>query len=192
MDSVIIGVLATIAGLVSVFSGFRLFRALLAVAFFFIGYAVSPYVIEFLQITNPSTVLIVRLGVGLLLGSAGWNLFSVAVYVFGALFGISVGGQLAAAFGGDDLLIFILGAIGAIIGGSIAAALRKPAVILGTAFIGAGIAVYGVWSVLGFNLPSADGFVPRGSQQAVWLILGLMGAAVQWAQSREWRAEEDM
>lgn len=192
MEPILIGVLAVILGLINVFAGFRIFRVLLALSFLFVGYAVGQWLAQQFAFVNPAFDTLVPFAVAALMAGAAWSLFSVAVYLAGALFGISLLTQIGIAFGAESLLLFILGAIGAMLGGALAAALKKPAVIFGTAFIGASLVMYGADAIFGLGITSGgEAIVPGGAVFGIWLLLAVTGAFVQYQQSEAWRARED-
>lgn len=192
MEPILIGVLAVILGLINVFAGFRIFRVLLALSFLFVGYVVGQWLAQQFDFVNPAFDTLVPFAVAALMAGAAWSLFSVAVYLAGALFGISLLTQIGVAFGVESLLLFILGAIGAMLGGALAAALKKPAVILGTAFIGASLVMYGADAIFGLGIASSgEAIVPGGAVFGIWLLLAVTGAFVQYQQSEAWRTRED-
>ncbi len=190
MFNIPVGGLTIIVGLVSIFSGFRVFKVILALSFAFIGYVAAGYAIEILEVTQPDMMLLARIAGAMLFGGAAWGLFSLAIYLLGALFGLSVGSQVGGVLGLEEFGLLIASAAGALVGGSVASALKKPAVIFGTAFIGASLVIYGAATLLGFT-PNTGELVPRGFTFVFWLGLGLLGSGAQWFQSRQWRREKD-
>ena len=78
-----------------------------------------------------------------------------------------------------------------IIGGGIALALRKPVVILATAFSGASMLINGAEIIapeIFTNIFGTTEIIPF----IVWLVLGLAGSAWQFSQSVEWRSSTEL
>lgn len=178
-------VVLVLAGLLSCFAGYRLFRIVLGVFGFILGALLASSVIG----ADQTVWMIVAAIAGGLVGS----LIFVFTYFLGvALLGAGIGALVAhvvwAALGRDpNLFIVILFAIAGALG---AMALQRYVIIGATGFGGAWTAIVGALAVAGSTTAEAarpDVWVPYvlnpapGQRWVVvaWLLLGIAGVAVQ-------------
>jgi hypothetical protein len=140
---------------------------------------------------------------GLVLAGLSLFLFKVAVAILGATFGLwFVAGLLSWLGMESSLLLSILAILGAILFAVLTfqESIRKYLVIVFTALIGATGIVLGLLFLFSplavdvFRLGSASA-VPSLLQESglaavLWLVLALLGAAIQWIVSRDMRLEE--
>ena len=88
MDTSVVGVVAIVLGLANLLIGYRLFRILIGLSFALAG-AVGGAWLATAVFPENSTMLIVFMAVGaLLIGGLAWFLWSLAIYVAGALLGL--------------------------------------------------------------------------------------------------------
>lgn len=178
-------VVLVLAGLLSCFAGYRLFRIVLGVFGFILGALLASSVIG----ADQTVWMIVAAIAGGLVGS----LIFVFTYFLGvALLGAGIGALVAhvvwAALGRDpNLFIVILFAIAGALG---AMALQRYVIIGATGFGGAWTTIVGALAVAGSTTAEAarpDVWVPYvlnpapGQRWVVvaWLLLGIAGVAVQ-------------
>jgi len=175
-------------GVVTCFAGYRIFRLVLSIVGFIIGASIG------LALASGGTQLaqiLIALFAGII-GAIVMNaLYFVGVVIAGALLGALLASILAGALGMDAGIVVL--AAGAVVGGVVALLLNRLMVILSTAFGGAAAIVYGV-SLL---FPGAGAFAPIGilpgassgeqstALLAVWIVLGVIGFAVQYRASEE-------
>lgn len=178
-------VVLLLAGLLSCFAGYRLFRIVLGVFGFIIGALLASSVIG----ADQRLWMIVAAIAGGLVGSL---VFVYAYFLGVALLGAGIGALVAhavwAALGRDPhLFIVILFAIAGALG---AMALQRYVIIGATGFAGAWTAIVGALAVAGSTTAEAarpDVWVPYvlnpapGQRWVVlaWLLLGVTGVAVQ-------------
>ena len=175
-----------LAGVVSCFFGYRLFRIVLAIAGFILGAMMASSVFG-VSDTGP---MVIAAFVGGLLGAAVLiGAYFVGVALVGAALGAVTANLVFAATGQDPhflILVFLT-----IIGAAGAMYLQRYFIIVGTSFGGAWTVIVGAMAVAGDRtaLAAAAGDVwvaypmnPAPGQRWVsvaWIVLGLAGTAVQ-------------
>jgi hypothetical protein len=171
-------------GIVSCFAGYRLFRAVLAIYGFIIGAMIAS---SMMGVTN-TTGMIVAAIVG---GIAGSLILMFAYFVGIALVGAGLGALIIhVGWGwvrpGDPpasavIALSVIGAIGAML-------LQRYVIIVSTAFGGAWTIIVGAMAVSGGHAArAADVWILYPMAPApgarwvsiVWVLLGLIGTAVQ-------------
>lgn len=180
----LLGVLLFAAfGITLLVYGYPLFRLLLPIFGFMIGFVVGYSLIPPEQWL---LALVISIGLAIALGALAMVAWSVVVGLAGIIFGAGIGLGLGVALGGNGIW---LGLAGAIVGGLIFYRFRDLAVILFTALNGAWMLVAG-----GAELLGQDQLVTRTklalttdfSVSPSWLILiafvvvGVVGIAVQY------------
>lgn len=177
-----------LAGILSCFVGYRLFKIILGVWGFIIGLILTTYLLQtyFNVISMP---LLLGGVVGGVLGIILFvRLFKVGIFGVGAFLGFSLATMIISARGGTaDPLVFGLAAI---LGGIVALMLQRPMIIISTAFSGAWLLVVGLASFLEirFNLVQLLKNPNVAVQQEIysfawilfWLVLGIAGCVVQF------------
>lgn len=151
LQAAAIGLLAVLIGLAFVFWGFRLFLILLPIWGFFFGFLFGAGVVTALfgdGFLSTVTGWVVGFGVGVLFAVLSYLYYWFAIVFIGASVGYTLGVGLLAMLGngGDNLMGFIFGLIGAIIVAAIVVVLRLPkylAIVL-TAIAGAIAAIAGI------------------------------------------------
>jgi hypothetical protein len=180
-------VILLIGGLIACFFGYRLFRVVLAIAGFIVGGAFASSLLG----ESASGAMLMAWLVGGLIGAL---VLYLAYFVGVALVGAGLGATVAnIAFSASDrdphfLVVVVCSVVGAIA----AMYLQRYFIIVGTAFGGAWTLIVGAMAVLGdpkardaamkndvwilYPLDPAPGqrWVP-----VAWIILGLIGTAVQ-------------
>jgi hypothetical protein len=154
--AILTGLLLTGFGLLGCFFGKRLYRIVLALAGFIVGF----YVASGLLVGQSDVIIIIASIVAGLIGAfIFWSLYKFAYVLFGLVFGLGLGVLLHNAFNMSDLVgaivVVVLGVLGAVIGNMIG----DLGIRLTTAFGGAVQAVGGVAALtaaIGLSLPLAD------------------------------------
>jgi uncharacterized protein DUF4203 len=177
---IINGLITIIAGLIACFYGYRMYRIVLAIAGFFIGFAIGAA----LAAAQPELILIL---IGIVAGLIGavlmWYLYVLGVIVAGGLLGAAVALTLITVLNIENSgLALVIGLVGLIGGGLVAFWLKEPIIIVSTAFSGAASMVYG----LALLLPDLFGIVrssrPPNTPLALILliVLAVLGALFQF------------
>jgi len=182
----LLSIAAILFGLFICFFGYRIFRLVLAVAGFIIGASFIAGV-GFTLTEGKEILVIVIAGLagGLIAAVILLFLYSVGVFLLGALFGVVI---LSGTFVIMDIntspLIYI---VPALLGGIVALLLQKFMIILITSFTGAWIAVIGTLYVINtdFN-PFTPEFINNISEIETyrivlsWIALGGLGFIIQY------------
>lgn len=166
---------AILVGLASCFYGYPLFRVLLILAGLFYGYLLGQ---SFVSASYPWLALMIGLGAAVVLAILAYPLWSIGVVVIGAALGFTILSSLGYALNASQMVVILLGVLGAAVLGFLFYGARDLFVILATAFNGAVLIVYG----LGFLVP----IMALGGKGANFLafvamvVLGGFGFAVQY------------
>jgi hypothetical protein len=188
----VIGLLAIVIGLLACFAGYRVFRIVLPILGFLVGFGVGAQIAESV-FNEPYLSTPLSWGVAIVVGLLAaviafvWWYVSVAIAIAGL--GYAIGYGAATGLGVGANAAWIIGIAVAIIFGIGAIALRVPTglVIVVSAFWGASALLGGVLVLLGRIDPNqlrngtvdvvvADSVVMLG----IWLALGIAGVVVQW------------
>lgn len=175
-SGIIVALVSIAIGLVSCFYGYGLFRVVLVVLGFLIGFAVGTALVAG---RAELTVLLVGLGSGLIGAAIMYGLYVLGVMLAGGLFGANVASAIIVALNFEGALIPIIIVIGVIIGAAVAFALKKWMIVIGTAFSGASSIIYGA----GLLIPTISVLERRGNpvlMAVVWLLIGIIGVVVQY------------
>ncbi|MEJ2289581.1 MAG: DUF4203 domain-containing protein [Deinococcales bacterium] len=173
--------LQLLVGLAVTFFGFRLFRALLAVAGFAAGasFAVS--------LTSggalPAGTWLLALALGLLGALVLWALFRIGALLAGAALGLAVAGGVAASLppGTNVQWDWLLLLVGLVLGAVLAWRLQRPLIIVVTALVGAWASMVGLAMALGRVTPTQA--VPAALGTDLWTL----GPAQAWqGEGRVW------
>ncbi len=178
-----------VAGLLSCFAGYKLFRGLLAVWGFIAGVTLAHSFLQGARLDH-----VVQVVAALLAGIVGAVLVSV-LYVVGVfLLGAGVGVIVASALPAHALpgaAGWVLPLVLAVIGGVAALALQRPAISLFTALGGAWVTVNAVaaWLV-GCPVQTFPARCPAvlawaGVVLVAWVVLGILGVIAQWSGPRK-------
>jgi hypothetical protein len=176
------GIAAVIVGLVTCFYGYPLFRILLILAGLIVGYGLGQTVV---QTGHPWLSLTIGAIAALALAAFAYPFWSIGVTISGAVLGFLILSAIGAALNVSQAVIFILGALGAIIIGALFYQARDLFVMLTTALNGAVEVAFG----LGWLFPALA--FRRGASNilalVVIVVLGAMGLAVQYGMFKERR-----
>jgi len=180
-----VGILLIVAGLVSCFAGYRLFRVVLGIFGFILGWLVVSSAMG----SEQTLTMLLTAMVGGLVGAMILILgYFVGVALIGGLIGAGAANVVWAAFDREPGIIAVM--VLAVVGALGALALQRYVIIITTAFAGAQTAIVGAAAAL---------FVGRtpGSAQAVYrvypldplpatrwdliafIVLGIVGVATQ-------------
>jgi len=170
-------------GVVLLVYGYPLFRMLLPIFGFMIGFVIGYSIVPPEQWL---LALVISVGLAIALGALAIAAWSVVVGLAGIIFGAGLGFGLGVALGGNGIWLAI---IGAVVGGLIFYRFRDLAVILFTALNGAWMLVAGGAELLGQDQLVARTKLALTTDLSVspsWLILiafavlGVVGVAVQY------------
>lgn len=163
-------------GFANCFYGYRIFRLTLSLVGLLAGLALGISSFS----SSDGTVTFMGIFVGIILGLAGAGIvrrfYFIAIFLGGAIFGLVLVGAILAGVGIDPHLVAML--VGAGVGGMIALFINKIMITLSTAFGGAAAILGGIGRLLFDEAP--EGVVIPVLFLMGWVILGLVGAAVQF------------
>jgi hypothetical protein len=182
-----IGIIAVLVGLVSCFYGYPLFRVLLILAGLIVGYGLGQTVV---QTGHPWLSLGIGVIAALALAAFAYPFWSIGVTISGAVLGFLILSAIGAALNVSQAVIFILGALGAIIIGALFYQARDLFVMLTTALNGAVEVAFG----LGWLFPALA--FGRGTANflavAAVVVLGAVGFAVQYGMFKDRRTYSEV
>jgi len=187
----IIGTTAAIfilAGILNCFVGYRIFKIILGIWGFILGFILATALVSWLGIENQGVELIAGVVGGIIGVFIMIKLFQVGIFIIGAIFGYTLGALLIAAAGYQPDTVLL--ALAAILGGIIALLLQRPMIILSTAFSGAWLVILGVAHLAGtpFDLIKVlqqPDLLRHADVQFyimffLWILLSIVGAGVQF------------
>jgi len=203
VEPLIVGVVTLTVGAVFCFAGYRLFRIIIAVWGFLAGFLIGAQAVT--SLFN-STFLSNELGwvagivLGILLASLAYFLYSAAIAILGASVGylIGIGLMTALGFDGQGISTFLAGILVAVLFGVLILVLNlaKILIIINTALGGSSAIVFGILYLFGlvpldFLKTGLIGAFVKGSPSwgLVWLIIALLGFAVQWQSTQHYKLE---
>lgn len=181
----------TIFGAVNCFSGYRLFKILLAVTGFLIGANISWTIA--LNVTDGSKIIaIISAILGGIIGALIVSLlYFVGIFFFGAFFAYFLGSMFLSMFADNSPLLFLI--ISSILGGIIALFLQKLIIIMATSIGGAWYIILGISKFFGISMMNAQtiinihGLNLQNKNQIfiflIWLILSISGIIIQFAKT---------
>jgi len=181
-------VVLLLAGAVACFAGYRLFRVVLAIYGFILGAMIAS---SLMGITNSIGMIAAALVGGLVGALLLTFAYYVAIGILGALMAVGL------------LTVFwpyithteppaVAVVVASIIGAVIAMVLQRYVIIVATAFSGAWTMILGAAAMAGYHVAGRSltsnvwilyPTTPAPGQRwvsAVWLVLGILGAAVQF------------
>jgi hypothetical protein len=182
------GIILLVVGLIACFFGKRLYRIVLALSGFVVGY----YAASAALVSQSDVVQIVGAVIaGLVVAFVFWSLYKFAYIIFGAFLGLALGAPIGNAFNLDGIVYLIVAVVLALIGALIGSSLADTMIRLATAFGGASQAISGVAAIaaaLSISLPLVDPshtstVVPDSTAAIVTLVLvivlGVVGYVYQ-------------
>ena len=181
-------VVLLLAGTVACFAGYRLFRVVLAIYGFILGAMIAS---SLMGMTNSIGMIAAALVGGLV----GALLFTFAYYVAIGILGAGMAVGLLTVFWPyvthtDPPAVPVV--VASIIGAIIAMVLQRYVIIVATAFSGAWTMILGAAQMAGYRVAGRSltsnvwilyPFTPAPGERwvsAVWLVLGILGTAVQF------------
>jgi hypothetical protein len=181
-------------GLLNCFLGYRLFRFMLGVYGFVLGAALGVVLAGILAEGNLLVLVLAAVVCGLLGAGLMVALYFVGVFVVGAVAGALLASLVGAGLGIELPVLVTL--VLAVVVGIVALFLQRVVIVLSTAFSGAWAVVSGGTSLLtGRSMALIDPFRHRLAWQRaswplfvallVWLVLGIVGAVVQFRTTGE-------
>lgn len=203
-ETLIIGLAALAVGTLLCFAGYRLFRILVAVWGFFIGFLIGAQVVASILhsdfLTTPLTWG-AGLVLGLVLAVLAYALYAAAVTILGASVGYLIGAGLVTALGYGDqgIVVTVAGLALAITFGVLIMVfdLVRLLVIANTALGGAGTVVTGILLLVGtidlnFLRSGVLGAFIRNSPGWIllWLALAVVGGTFQMQNTQRYRLEK--
>jgi hypothetical protein len=203
-ETLIIGLIALVVGALLCFAGYRLFRILIAVWGFFIGFLIGAQVIASLLHSDFLTTPLAwgaGLVLGLVLAVLAYALYAAAVTILGSSIGYLIGAGLATAlgYGNQEFVVIGAGLALAIIFGTLIMAfdLVRLLVIANTALGGSGTVLTGVLllfgiinlnflrsGVIGAFIKNSPGWI------LLWLALAVIGGTFQMQNTQRYRLEK--
>jgi len=160
------GLAQLLVGLAVAFFGFRLFRALLALAGFVVGASFGLSLGSGAAV--PASAWLLALALGLLGALVLWALFRIGAVLAGAALGVAVAGGAAASLpaGTNPQWEWLLLLVGLVLGAVVAWRLQRPLIVIATALAGAWASLVGVAMLVGRATP--DQAVPAALGAGIW------------------------
>jgi len=186
--NILIGLVSIVIGAVVCFSGYRIFRVVLMLVGFLLGFVLGMAIMS-----NSGGIgqLLVGVVVGLLGAGIFYALYFVGIFLAGAFLGAGLAAMLVSLFnigGGVATILVLVGLIG---GAILALVLNKLMIVISTAFSGAGTMVEGAVMILPGVLGSAAATLNTSllvSFNALgviaWLALSVAGVVVQYRNNK--------
>lgn len=191
MSPTFIGLAALAVGFIACFHGYRIFRLLLPILGFVIGYTFGQELVPANQQTQVLLVAAVLGIIGFLLAYPFW---SMGAALAGTALGFTLGIGLGQALAVGSTVALIIGVVSAVIFGLLFLNYKDVMVMLSTALNGAVSIVYGLGVLvpslgLATTLSTAQGGVNRNGGLAliVILVIGAVGFLVQFGRFRNRR-----
>ena len=181
------GILALASGIFICAYGNVLFRFVLAVLGFVIGFSLVMW------IAGPSPaplVIIVAIVVGGILAAVGYAMFKLALYFAGGILGIVIVMAVLGLVGvaGSDLGIFgwIIAAAGAVLGAFLGRRLGDLAIVLATALAGAYLVVLGLSQLFGLGIEGGNALKMLGASfpLVLFVTIALISGLAQYEAMR--------
>lgn len=203
-ETLIIGLVALVVGALLCFAGYRLFRILIALWGFFIGFLIGAQVVaSFLHSDFLTTPLawIAGFVLGLILAVLAYALYAAAVTILGASVGYLIGAGLLTAlgYGNQGIIVTAAGIALAILFGLLILLLDlvRLLVIANTALGGAGTIVtallllFGVINLNSLNSGVVGAFIKDSPGWVLaWLALAVVGGTFQMVNTQHYRLEK--
>ncbi|NDJ61536.1 MAG: TMEM198/TM7SF3 family protein [Chloroflexi bacterium] len=175
MSVTITAAIAIVIGIVSSFFGQRIYRIILAVYGFFVGFAFGT---ALMAGQSDLAVLVVGVIAGVALGALLYYLYGLAFALFGAALGVAVAVSLATLIGvTEGTLLAVIFLIGGVIGAVIGYIARAIIIVIATAIVGAVQIVNGI-ALLIPDLPLAQPGVEPDEAGILSGIINVIAIAV--------------
>ena len=171
------GVIGIIAGLLLLLLGYKLKKIALTVVGVVLGAAGGAYLAESFFAPGSAAYILLPIICGLAGAILAFVLYRIALYLLGFAVGGTVGIYLSMRWIEQPVWGIVIAVVLALIIGSVALAVEKPIIILGTAFLGYILVRLGLYLLIGVD----DSLV----LEIGCLVLLVIGAAVQFVTNRE-------
>lgn len=181
------GVLALVSGIFICAYGNVLFRFVLAVLGFMIGFSLVMW------ITGPSPswlIVVVAIVVGGILAAVAYLTFKFALYFAGGILGITIVFAILGLVGltGSDLGVFgwIIAAAGAVLGGWLGRRLGDLVIVFATALAGAYLVVLGLSQLFGLGIEGGNALKMLGASfpLVLFVTIALISGLAQYEAMR--------
>lgn len=153
---ILTGIILLVIGAVSCFFGLRIYRIVLALSGFVVGY----YVASGALLGQGDMVQIVGgIIAGLIVALLFWTFYRFAYILFGAFLGLALAGVIGTSFNLEGVVYIVLAVVLLIVGALVGNALADTMIRLATAFGGAVQMVSGVAAIAAaasISIPLAD------------------------------------
>lgn len=146
-----LGIVGLLVGIILLLFGFKLKKVALAIIGFLAGYVGGSYVSE--RFIEPGSFMYVLTPVliGIVAAVVMFAVYYLAIYIMGFSIGGIAGFYLAAHLFTRPVWGLVIAVVLGLIIGSVALAVEKPVVVLGTSFIGYIALRQGLYTLLGMN-----------------------------------------
>jgi hypothetical protein len=185
--SLIWGILALVSGIFICAYGNVLFRFVLAVLGFMIGFSLVMWIAG----SSPSAlVVIVAIVAGGILAAVAYLTFKFALYFAGGILGIVIVFAVLGLIGltGSDLGVFgwILAAAGAVLGGWLGRRLGDLVIVFATALAGAYLVVLGLSQLFGLGIEGGNALKMLGASfpLVLFVTIALISGLAQYEAMR--------
>lgn len=173
------GIIALVLGLVITLFGYRLLKFTLIVA----GFVLGAYLGGFIALKAGAAnwlVVVCAILLGIIGALVTVFLFKVSIFLLGAAAGALLTAILSSGSGWNHLLLLL---VGALVGGILALLIKRPVIVLLTAFVGSWFTVAAIFSFIGrVRIRLGDG-LHMPVMVILWLALGAIGFIVQFSQT---------
>jgi hypothetical protein len=203
IERIVFGVIAIGLGLVLCFAGYRLFRILIAIWGFFVGFLIGSQVTANLTGTvflGTVTSWVAGLLAGLVLAALAYTLYKIAIILLGASLGYTVGAGVMVALGFDPngFQVVIAGLVLALVLAVLILKfnLVRLLIIINTALSGANILLIGVLVLLNrvplefSHVGLVGGYILSSLGWTIlWLAIAAVGIAAQASRNSDYRIQ---
>jgi hypothetical protein len=153
---ILTGIIFVVVGAVSCFFGWRIYRIVLALSGFVLGYyAASGVLVGQSDLVQIGGAIVV----GLIVAFIFWTFYKFAYVLFGAFLGLVVATLIESSFNLDGTIYLILAIVLAIVGALVGSRMADLIIRLSTAFSGSTQMIAGVAAIAAatnISLPLAD------------------------------------
>jgi predicted flap endonuclease-1-like 5' DNA nuclease len=186
VESILTGLALLVAGFVSAFFGYRLFRILLPIYGGIAGFMLAW---GWLGQNAWFLALIVGVVLAVVLGILAYTIWSILIGLGGIVFGVTIAALIATTLGLGTWLAVILAVVLAAVFGFLFVVIRNPMVMIVTAIAGGAAVARGIGELLGLQ----SGLDKASTSNPTWLVLllavvfvvvAVVGGLFQWRRYR--------